>query len=156
MLFQELPDYLARMALFKVNTGCREHEICGLKWDDEVKVPELETSVFIISADVLKNDEDRLVVLNRIARSVVDSQRGVDPVHVFVRIPKARKAKKGCAPKEVKPKPLASMNNTAWKNARVRAADKWKEKTGEEAPAGFRKARVHDLKPRNAESGTTV
>jgi integrase len=34
-LFQELPDYLARMALFKVNTGCREQEVCGLKWTDE-------------------------------------------------------------------------------------------------------------------------
>lgn len=30
-LFQELPPHLARMALFKVNTGCREQEVCGLK-----------------------------------------------------------------------------------------------------------------------------
>jgi integrase len=37
MLFQELPDHLARMALFKVNTGCRDREVCSLKWDDEVK-----------------------------------------------------------------------------------------------------------------------
>ena len=43
MLFQELPDHLARMALFKVNTGYRDRELCGL-WDDEVKVPELDTS----------------------------------------------------------------------------------------------------------------
>lgn len=43
MLFQELPDHLARMALFKVNTGCRDREVCSLKWDDEVKVPELST-----------------------------------------------------------------------------------------------------------------
>ena len=33
LLFQELPDHLARMALFKVNTGLREQEVCGLKWD---------------------------------------------------------------------------------------------------------------------------
>jgi integrase len=39
--FQELPDHLACMALFKVNTGLREQEVCGLKWDYEVKVPEL-------------------------------------------------------------------------------------------------------------------
>jgi integrase len=49
-LFQELPDHLARMALFKVNSGCRAQEVCGLKWDYEVKVPELNTSVFIIRA----------------------------------------------------------------------------------------------------------
>jgi len=29
------------MALFKVNTGCREQEVCRLKWEYEVKVPEL-------------------------------------------------------------------------------------------------------------------
>ncbi len=48
LLFQELPDHLARMALFKVNTGLREQEVCGLKWDYEVKVPELETSVLFV------------------------------------------------------------------------------------------------------------
>ena len=31
--FRQLPDHLARMALFKVNTGCREQEVCGLRWD---------------------------------------------------------------------------------------------------------------------------
>ncbi len=38
------------------------------------------------------------------------------------------------------------MNTTAWQNARVRAADKWKERTGEEAADGFRRVRIHDLK----------
>jgi Phage integrase family. len=38
------------------------------------------------------------------------------------------------------------MNNTAWKSARERAADKWAELHGEPAPEGFRKVRVHDLK----------
>ena len=35
------------MCLFKVNTGCREQEVCQLRWDWEVQVPELDTSVFI-------------------------------------------------------------------------------------------------------------
>jgi integrase len=43
-----MPDHLARMALFKVNTGCREQEVCSLRWEWEVEFPELETSVFII------------------------------------------------------------------------------------------------------------
>ena len=135
--FQELPDHLARMSLFKVNTGTREQEVCGLKWADEVQVPELNTSVFIVEGDKVKNEQDRLIVLNRVARSVVDSVRGQHREYVFVRYPK---------PKETKPVPLDSMNTTAWKNGRKRAADKWEERTGELAPDGFRRVRVHDLK----------
>jgi integrase len=104
-LFQELPDHLARMALFKVNTGCREQEVCGLRWDYEVKVPELNTSVFLIPKEHVKNGEERLVVLNRVAKSVVESLRGSHPTHVFVHTPK----KKG------EPQPVKKMNNTAWK-----------------------------------------
>ena len=33
LLFQEVPEHLARIALFKVNSGCREQEVCGLKWE---------------------------------------------------------------------------------------------------------------------------
>jgi integrase len=85
LLFQELPDHLARMALFKVNTGLREKEVCRLKWDYEVKVPELDTSVFVIPGEHIKNGEERLVALNRVAKSVVESVRGLNPVNVFVR-----------------------------------------------------------------------
>jgi len=35
-LFSELAPHLARMALFKVNTGTREKEVCGLRWEREV------------------------------------------------------------------------------------------------------------------------
>jgi hypothetical protein len=38
-LFKELPSHLAQMAFYKVNTGCRDVEICNLRWDWEVKVP---------------------------------------------------------------------------------------------------------------------
>ena len=40
-LFRELPAYLAEMALFAVNTGCRDQEVCNLRWEWEVAVPEL-------------------------------------------------------------------------------------------------------------------
>ncbi len=44
-------------------------------------------------------------------------------------------------------RPVTKMNNTAWKAARERAADKWQEQSGgETAPEGFRRVRVHDLK----------
>ena len=40
-LFGELPGYLAQMALFAVNTGCRDQEVCGLRWEWEHQVPQL-------------------------------------------------------------------------------------------------------------------
>jgi integrase len=145
-LFQELPDYLARMALFKVNTGTREEEVCALRWTDEVQVPELKTSVFIVSGEKVKNGHDRLVVLNRVARSVIDGVRGQHPERVFVRYPKPPKAKAGCPRVIPEPVPVKTMNATAWKAGRVRAAKKWQERTMRPAPEGFRRVRVHDLK----------
>jgi integrase len=136
LLFRELPDHVARMALFKVNTGLREQEVCGLKWEYEVKVPELDTSVFVIPGERIKNGEERLVVLNRVAKSVVESLRGLHPVSVFVRN----------LGKDAAARPLAKIYNTAWKAARERAADAWEKEHKETAPAGFRKIRVHDLK----------
>lgn len=82
-LFKELPSHLAEIALFAVNTGCRDGEICRLRWEWVVKVPALGTSVFIIPGRYVKNADDRLVVLNRIAASVVETQRGKHPTHVF-------------------------------------------------------------------------
>lgn len=77
LLFAELPDHLRRMALYKVNSGCREQEVAKLRWDWEIPVPELETSVFLIPADFggrhdnagVKNGDERLAVLNRVAKS---------------------------------------------------------------------------------------
>jgi integrase len=70
-LFREPPPYLAKMALFKVNTGSCDQEVCNLRWKREVRVPELDTSIFIIPAHRVKNREDRLVVLNRVAKAVI-------------------------------------------------------------------------------------
>jgi integrase len=115
-LFRELPSHLARMALFKVNTGCREQEVCGLRWEWEEKVPELNTSIFIIPGQRVKNGEERLVVLNRVARSVIEEVRGGHPEVVFT----------------YQGKPIAGINNTAWQSARKRV--------------GLPQVRVHDLK----------
>jgi len=136
LLFQQLPDHLARMALFKVNTGLREQEVCRLKWGYEVSVPELDTSVFLIPGERVKNGEERLVVLNRVAKSVVESLRGAHSVYVFAH-------SRG---KESAPLPVKKMYGTAWKRARERAADVWPERHGKAAAEGFRKVRVHDLK----------
>lgn len=60
------------------------------------------------------------------------------PTHVFVHSPKRKKTSD--------PQPVKKMNNTAWKSARERAADKWEQQHGGPAPEGFRRVRVHDLK----------
>src|SRR5678815_4469194 len=94
----------------------------------EVSVAELQTSVFVIPAEFagrsgrsgVKNCEDRVLVLNDVAKRVIDSQRGLHREFVFV-------STKG------KPRrPLRYMNNTAWQAAR--------------RTAGLLQVRVHDLK----------
>ena len=104
------------MALFAVNTGCRDQEICNLLWDWEVKVPELGTSVFIVPGSRVKNGDERLVVLNSVAASVVAARRGQHRTHVFT----------------FNGQPLSRMMTSAWKRARVRV--------------GLQHVRVHDLK----------
>jgi integrase len=104
------------MALFKVNTGCRNREVCGLHWEWEVAVPELETSVFIVPGNRVKNGDDWVIVLNQVAHAVVESVRGEHPEYVF--------AYRG--------RRLGTMHNTAWQSARRRA--------------GLPQVRVHDLK----------
>ncbi len=115
-LFAALPKHLARMALFKVNTGTRDKEVCYLRWDWEVPVAELETSVFIIPSHRVKNGDERLVVLNRVAKSVIESVRGEHADFVFT----------------YRGGPITMMNNSAWQAARVRV--------------GMPQVRVHDLK----------
>jgi integrase len=45
-LFRQLPSHLLRMALYKANTGSRQEEVCGLRWEWEKKVPEFGTHTF--------------------------------------------------------------------------------------------------------------
>jgi hypothetical protein len=40
-LLPRLPDHLARMTLFALNTGVRDDVVCSLHWAWEIKVPEL-------------------------------------------------------------------------------------------------------------------
>ncbi len=117
LLFKALPQHLEKMALFAVNTGCRDQEICGLRWEWEIKIPELpHILVFIVPAELVKNGEERLVVCNDTARDVVEAERGKHLTHVF----------------SFKGKPLARMLSTGWRQARIKAS--------------LPKVRVHDLK----------
>ncbi len=115
-LFKELPAHLAVMALFAVYTGCRDQEVCGLRRDWGVKVREPDTFVLIVPGRFVKNGDDRLIVLNRIAESVVEAQRGQHATHVFI----------------YRSRPTTRMLNKAWILAR--------------AAAGLSQVRAHDLK----------
>jgi integrase len=95
-----------------------------------VQVPEFSSSVFIIAGAHVKNGNDRLVVLNRVARSVIDEVRGEHAEFVFT----------------YRSHQVTKINNSAWKCARERAADQLELETNQPAPWGFRHVRVHDLK----------
>lgn len=136
----ELPAYLEEPILFALNTGCREQEVCQLKWEWELVIPELNTSVFILPDWVAKNNEERVVVLNSISASVIEAQRGKHPSRVFT-CPHGN-IKKGTKRLE----PLVKIYNSAWKSARERAADKYEKEMKDKAPWGFRNLRVHDTK----------
>lgn len=115
-LLAELPPHLARMARFKLNTGCREHEVCALRWQWLVDVPELNTQVFLIPGSESKNGDERLIMLNREARAVLEEVRQQHPQSVFIY--------QGHA--------IQKMNGHAWRKARKRA--------------GLEPVRVHDLR----------
>jgi integrase len=100
-LFQSLPRHLADAALFAVNTGCREQEICQLRWDWEVDVPDMKTSIFILPESITKTSTERVVVLNTIARRLIESRRGIHKEFVFT----------------YRGNPVGKLNNTAWKRA---------------------------------------
>jgi integrase len=102
----------------------------NLRWRWETRVPELETSVFVVPRAYVKNGPDRYVVLNRIAKSVIEGCRREHAEFVFT--PAGR--------------PAARINKSGWKAARRRAAARYPEELGRPCPAGFQSISVHDLK----------
>lgn len=104
---RELPAHLAAMALFAVNTGCRDAVVCGLRWTWQQQAPELGegATVFVVPGRETKSGLDQVIVLNRTARSVIDGQRGQHPDYVFT----------------FKGRRIGRMLNTAWKSAWTRA-----------------------------------
>lgn len=108
----KLPAHLARMALFALNTGARDAVVCGLRWEWEIRVPELGASVFNIPRQNVKGRKrSRVLVCNSVAQNIIETVRGHHPDFVFVY---SERRKKG------KPAPIESMNNTAWQNWRTR------------------------------------
>jgi len=94
----------------------RDANLCGLQWSWEVFVPEIGRSVFVVPEDEFKAKRPHVVILNDVAWSVIQTQRGRHPVWVF----------------PYRGRRVARMNNSAWRQAR--------------REAGLRAVRVHDLR----------
>lgn len=112
-----LPDHLARMALFTLNTGVRDDVVCSLRWEWEIKVPELGCSVFDVPREHVKGRRrSRLIVCNSVAQSIIEAVRGQHPEFVFV-YRRERTTNTDVAP-TMPYRPIQTMNNTAWQRAR--------------------------------------
>lgn len=121
----KLTPHLARMALFDLQNGVRDEVVCKLRWEWEVRLEQLGFSVFVVPKRYVKGrKQDRVLVCNSIAQSIIESVRGMHPQFVFVYSHPRHKTKRY--------RPIETMNNTAWQS--------WRAKCGLQ---GFR---VHDLR----------
>lgn len=151
LLFPLLPSHLQPMALFDVHTGLRDEELCGLRWDWEQEI-EGFGMVFIIPRLESKNRQARVVMLNAVARSIIEAQRGQHPEYVFSyqsnrgRGRNSKWAKYYKYEMKTQPRRIVTMNNTGWQVARAKAVKLYQEQLGRPAPAGFRTLHVHDLR----------
>jgi len=118
-LLKALPDHLGSMVLFAVNTGARDENVCGLRWDWEVPVPEVGRSVFVVPAKAFKSKRDHVLILNDVAWRIVEAQRGRHAEHVFVyRRERVKHIEKEPA---MKYRRIVTMNNTGFQAAREAA-----------------------------------
>lgn len=126
-----LPGHLARMSLFVLNSGVRDDVVCSLRWEWEIKIPELGCSVFEVPPEHVKGRRrTRLVICNSAAQAVIESTRGEHPDSVFVY--RRERVKNLHLPAAMAYRPIVTMNNTAWQTAR--------------AAAGLGDLHVHDLR----------
>lgn len=130
-LLEKLPGHLARMALFGLNTGVRNAVICSLKWEWEIKVPELSISVFEVPLQHVKGrKQSKVLICNSVAQSVIEAVRGQHEEYVFVY--RRERIKNFTEEPKMPYGRIETMNNTAWQNAR--------------SAAGLGDLHVHDLR----------
>ena len=131
-LLKHLPPHLKRMTLFTVNTGVRDDVTCNLRWEWELKIEELGLSIFVVPAEYVKGEDeivqDQILVCNSVAQAAVEEARGQHKEFVFV----YRRERADGKPPKMKYRPIETMNNTAWQNARK--------------AAGLGDLHVHDLR----------
>jgi hypothetical protein len=102
----------------------------------ELDTPEIKRSVFVLPAARVKNRQARVVILNDVAQSVLEEVRGEHPVYAFM-----------WEDREGRRDRVGHFRNSGWIQARRRAAARYAQELGREAPEGFRNVRVHDPRP---------
>lgn len=100
-LLKELPSHLKDMAAFTLATGLRESNVTQLKWSQI----DLEKGHALIHPEESKTKRAIPVPLNKLAISIISSQKGKNPVYVFT----------------YQGKPVTRCNNHAWQKALARA-----------------------------------
>jgi len=104
ILFKELPDHLKPVFEFGINTGCRDQELCNLRWDWLKKIDD-DLWYFELPKGFTKNNKVRPVMLNSIAKSIVESLVGNNLKYVF----------------SYDGRKLGRLNKSAYRKARKRA-----------------------------------
>lgn len=129
-LMPKLPSHLERMVLFALNTGARDENVCGLRWEWEVPVPEIGRSVFLVPAADFKSKRAHVMILNDVAWRIVEQCRGMHEEFVFV-YRRERQVHHDKAP-TMEYRRVDTMNNSGFQAARDEA--------------GLSSMRVHDLR----------
>jgi integrase len=129
-LLPQLPSLNADMLEFTLNTGARDENVCGLRWDWEVKVPELKRSVFVIPPEHYKTNRKHVLILNDVATHIVERHRGRHNEFVFV-YRRERTVHVDQAP-AMEYHRVGTQNNTAFQGARK--------------AAGLARFRIHDAR----------
>jgi integrase len=131
-LLKLLPPHLKRMTLFTVNAGVRDNVTCNLRWSWEIPIEELGVSIFVVPKKYVKGEDekkqDQIIVCNSVSQAAVEEARGLHNEFVFV----YRRERADGKPPKGKYRPVETMNNTAWQNARE--------------AAGLGDLHVHDLR----------
>ncbi|HEX7891434.1 MAG TPA: tyrosine-type recombinase/integrase [Ramlibacter sp.] len=118
-LLPHLPSLNADMLEFSLNTGTRDENVCGLRWEWEVEVPELQRSVFVIPPEFYKTNRKHVLIPNDTAWHIVQRHRGRHDEFVFV-YRRERTVHKD-RPPAMEFHRVGTMNNTAFQEARTSA-----------------------------------
>jgi integrase len=120
-LLPRLAAHHQEMVEFAVNTGARDENICGLRWEWEVQVPELGRSVFVIPPEFYKTNRKHVLILNDKAWALVERRRGEHSKFVFT----------WAGPNHERDR-VGTINTAAYQKAR--------------SDVGLARVRVHDLR----------
>ena len=105
-LLGALPEHLAHMTAFGLQTGARESVIAGLRWEWLRQIDEIGRRVFIVPGEHTKNGTDCLIPLNHRAEAIIQTVQGQHPTHVFTWITPAGTRE-----------PVSRIHNSGWKHA---------------------------------------